>query len=81
MAVALLACMCCTTVLFGWVGEILHAGEICFQPDWGIRSHLVRKKCPPNGKEPLALQRGMLLGSHVGLRHTLLTLVFVLLVF
>lgn len=55
--------------------------EMRFEPDWGFRSHLVKKKCTPKGKEPLALQRGMLLGSRVGLRHTLLTLVVFLLVF
>lgn len=55
--------------------------EIHFEPDWSFRSHLVKKKCTLKGKEPRGLQRGMLMGSRVGLRHTLLTLVFFLLVF
>lgn len=46
MAVALLDCVCCTIKCAFWVKFCMQE-EIHFEPDWGFRSHLVRKKCTP----------------------------------
>lgn len=80
MAVALLDCVCCTIKCAFWVKFCMQE-EIHFEPDWGFKSHLVRKKCTPKRERATGTAERNAAGKSLGLRHTLLTLVFFLLVF